>query len=153
MYKLLGVDEVYFMIYGKTLLHSLTHRVHAVPILADYGDEYITWINSKTNNSTQDIKFLKNYWSYQILLNDGEVEQITQQPIKNYLATMLKETKNIKALKSIGLKNEKLIWTPVFLERNINLARDIYYYNLHPNTALKKHLFSPLPNTVDNKDK
>lgn len=141
MYKLLGVDEVYFMIYSKPLLHSLTHRVHVMPILSDYSDEYITWLNAKTNNSTQDINFLKHYWSYQVLINDGEVEQITQQPIKNYLTTMLKETKNVKALKSIGLKNEKLIWTPVFLERSMTLARDIYYYNLHPNTALKKHLF------------
>jgi hypothetical protein len=80
------------------------------------------------------------YWTYQVLINDGEVEQITQQPLENYLATMLKDTKNVLALKSIGLKNEKLIWTPTFLSRTIKLARDIYYYKVHPNIELKKHL-------------
>jgi hypothetical protein len=54
---------------------------------------------------------------------------------------MLKDTKNVEALKKIGLKNEKLIWTPTFLSRTLTLARDIYYYRLHPNIELKKHLF------------
>jgi len=153
LYKMLGVDEIYFIAPSKLMFTALSNRVQLVPVLGDYDATFIQWLDSKTNNSERSLNFLRSYWSYQVLLNDGEVEHLTQQPLDNYLTTLLKDTKNFRALRAVGLKNDALIWTPSFLERNIKLARDIFYYNLHPNIKLKQHLFSSLPNMVDNKDK
>jgi len=146
LYKMLGVDEIYFMAPHKMMFTGLSNRVQLVPVLGDYDATFIQWLDSKTNKSDRGLNFLKSYWSYQVLLNDGEVEHLTQQPLDNYLTSMLRDTKNFRALRSIGLKSDALIWTPSFLERNIKLARDIFYYNLHPNIGLKQHLFSTLPN-------
>lgn len=152
MYKLLGVDEVYLLSRSRLGLVSLLNRT-TIPCMADVNSEFALHLNSLVNTKEYSKNHLSSFWAYQVLINDGEVEQITQQPLENYLATMLKDTKNIAALKAIGLKNEKLIWTPTFLTRTIKLARDIFYYRLHPNIELKKHLFSTYPNSVDNKDK
>ena len=150
MYKELGVDEVYLISCSRLGLVGLLNRT-STPCIADIDAEFTLHLNSLVNKKEYSKQHLSAFWAYQVLINDGEVEQITQQPLENYLATMLKDTKNISALKEIGLKNESLIWTPTFLTRTIKLARDIFYYRLHPNIELKKHLFSTYPNHVDNK--
>jgi hypothetical protein len=146
MYKLLGVDEVYFLTKSGLPFATITNRglvtskEFGLPCLGDRDAEFMVYLNNLVNNNAHSPLHLSYYWNFQVLINNGEVEQITQQPLDNCLVTMLKDTKNVEALKKIGLKNEKLIWTPTFLSRTLTLARDIYYYRLHPNFELKKHL-------------
>ena len=151
MYKLLGVDEIYVITSSGLSFATVTNRANTIPCLCDIDSEFLSYLNKLVNNKEYTKHHLTANWTFQALINDGNVEQITQQPLENGLATMLKETKNIAALRKIGLKNEQLIWTPTFLSRTITLARDIYFYRVHPNIALKKHLFSTYPNGVDNK--
>jgi hypothetical protein len=141
MYKLLGIDEIYFISKSGLKFISLTSRSNILPCIAETGLEFTEHLNKLVNTNQHGSRFLSLYWNYQVLINDGKVEQITQQPLDNYVATMLKETKNIKAVKHLGLKDDTLIWTPSFLQRTIKLARDVYFYRLHPNMLLKKHLF------------
>ena len=141
MYKMLGIDEVYFLTKPGLSFATLINRDAKLPCLADTDLEFLHYLNQKVNNNDRTDAFLSAYWSFQALINDGEVEQITQQPLERALATMLKETKNVQAIKQLGIKDDTLIWTPTFLARTLKFARDIYYYRLHPNIELKKHLF------------
>ena len=125
---------------------SLCHRLTTLGRLSDINREFTAYLNTLVNTNDRDAAFLARFWNYQVLITDGAVEQISQQPLDNYLATMLKETKNVGLIKDLGIKNDSVIWTPTFLSRTINAARDIYYYKLCPNTALKQHLF---PNGID----
>jgi hypothetical protein len=140
LYKLLGVDEVYFLVKSGLSFATLTNRDQGLPCLGDSNAEFLLHLDSLVNNKVHPPLHLTTFWNFQALINDGKVEQITQQPLENYLVTMLKDTKNVKALQKIGLKNEKMIWTPTFLSRTLTLARDVYFYRLHPNIALKEHL-------------
>jgi peroxiredoxin len=140
MYKLLGIDQVYFLTKSGLPYATLTNRDQGLPCLGDYNSEFLVYLDKLVNKTEHPVTHLSSFWTFQALINDGEVEQITQQPLENYLVTMLKDTKNVKALQKIGLKNEKMIWTPTFLARTLTLARDVYFYRVHPNIALKEHL-------------
>jgi peroxiredoxin len=146
VYKTAGVDQVYLMASPGLGFINLCNRPTTLGRLADVNREFNTYLNKLVNTNDRDSAFLGRFWNYQVLITDGQVEQITQQPLDNYVATMLKDTKQYQLLKDLGIKNDNMIWTPTFLSRTINAARDIYYYRLCPNTALRQHLF---PNGVD----
>ena len=148
MYKSFGVDQVYLIVSDGFAFCSACPRYHTLPIIGDVNREFTTYLNKQVNDNSRDASFLMRFWNYQVLITDGTIEHMTQQPLDNYLVTMLKETKNIGLVKDLGLKNDLMIWTPTFLSRTINAARDVYYYKLHPNLELKQHLFSKI---VDNK--
>jgi peroxiredoxin len=146
VYKTAGVDQIYLIANEGIGFISLCHRLTTLGRLSDINREFTAYLNTLVNTNNRDAAFLAKFWNYQVLITDGAVEQISQQPLDNYLATMLKETKNVGLVKDLGIKNDSVIWTPTFLSRTINAARDIYYYKLCPNTALKQHLF---PNGID----
>ena len=141
MYYSIGIDQVYLITTSGLACMGQSSKISTLPVLGDIDQEFTKYLNAQINNNNHNALFLTRFWNYQVLINDGEIEQITQQPLDNYLVTMLKETKNVRLVRDLGLKNDTLIWTPTFLSRTINAARDVYYFRLHPNIALKKHLF------------
>lgn len=139
-YKAQGVDQIYLVASSDIGFTNICNRVSTLSRLGDKNKEFVTHLNSLVNTNSRDGIFLSRFWNYQVLINDGEIEQITQQPLDNYLADFLKTTKKYNVVKDLKLKNDDMIWTPTFLGRTIDLARDMYYYNLYPNTPLKNHL-------------
>ena len=142
MYKALGVDEVYLVTGPKKLALTALTNITSLPCLGDIDGRFAEYLNSQVNDIEYDSKFLSRFWNYQALITDGQVEHITQQPLDNYFKKLLADTKQFDVVKKLGLEHEKLIWTTTFLSRTTTLARQVYYYKLHPNLDLKRHLFA-----------
>lgn len=137
-YQDLGVQETYWLTHTAQGFITMEGRTN-LPILKD-KDGFTPLLNSLVNKNQHSVEFLTKYWAYQVLIHDGEVEHITQQPLENYTVTFLKETKNIKLLREIGIRDDTLVWTPTFLSRTTDHAKNFYFYRLHPNLSLEHHL-------------
>jgi peroxiredoxin len=141
LYKLLGIDQVYFITKNSpwVLLNAGT-RTRTLETLGDVDNNFIRQLAEQQNITSRDVNFLSRYWNFQVLINNGQVERIDQQPIDSYFKQFIQETKRIDILQHLGPKNEHYLWSPTFLKFS-PFNGIVYYWRLHPNTDLKKYLF------------
>jgi hypothetical protein len=164
-YKLLGVDEVYIL--SESLwTHAFLNEHSPLPSLSDIDNNFLTQLQALQNKTHQDIDFLSKNWAFQILINNGQIEQFYDQPTENYLKSMLKDgviksnSKFGHVIREVIMPNEHLIFTPTFLittslipasgiqKEKQDFAKFLYFYRLCPNIKLKQYLLDTCGKTV-----
>jgi hypothetical protein len=153
-YRANGIDEVHIVISnsGKFGLVRLEKLFPNIVTLLDNDLDFVTWIQQQVNKITPDIDALSKYWSYQVLLNNGQVEQFYEQPTENYTRHL------IKAGFKLNLDYQKFFITEgdqVALQRPILTKEEqnylvmngdrctpleFMYFNLCPNIKLNNYL-------------
>lgn len=157
IYKQNGIDEVYLIdsSYGLWSLVRFEKLYPKLIMLADINNQFVEWVSNKVNKTTQTIDDLSKYWSYQVLLNNGEVEQFYEQPTENYIRHLIKagHKPNLKYQKFFITEGDQLALHRPQLSREeqntfghlpIDGARctplEFMYFNLCPNTKLNQYL-------------
>ena len=156
-YKQQGIDEVYLInsCHGLFALARFDKIFPEITMLADTDNQFVKWVSANVNKTTPDLDTLSKYWSYQVLLNNGEVEQFYEQPTENYIRHL------IKAGHKPNLAHQKFFITEgdQFALHRPQLSREeqntfghllfdgarctpleFMYFNLCPNTKLNQYL-------------
>jgi peroxiredoxin len=142
-YKEMGIDEVYAVCtnYGLMPILQYERRFPQLTILCDTDSELINDLQSRLDKDSI------NNWSYQILLNNNELEHFEDQPTSNYFRELMKsnrvEHRVVNALKKYMAQDEQLILnSPVIVKLDNDVLQKLYYFNLWPNKSLQDHLRS-----------
>ena len=159
IYKQQGIDEVYLInsCHGLFVLARSDKLFPQTLMLADTNNKFVEWLSNKVDKTTPTLDTLSKYWSYQVLLNNGEVEKFYEQPTENYVRHV------IKAGFKLNLKHQKFFITegdqvalhrPLLSKEEQNTLGGGYaphpgdrctplefmYFNLCPNTKLNQYL-------------
>jgi len=157
MYKQQGIDEVYLInsSHGLYILAKFDKLFPEITMLADTDNQFVTWISSAVNKTTQTLDNLSRYWSYQVLLNNGNIEQFYEQPTENYIRHLIKAgyKPNLEHQKFFITEGDQFgLHRPHLTREEQNTfghipfdgARctplEFMYFNLCPNTKLNAYL-------------
>lgn len=163
-----GIDEVYLISStgGLYPLARFEKRVPEVVALYDQDREFINYVKNSVNKTTQTLDDLVQYWSYQVLINNGEIEQFYEQPTDNYIKHLvkagfkphkeyqkifLKEGEKVALFRhSLTIIEQKLVGDPAtridypYHECN---PFEFMYFNLCPNKKLNEYLLDTAKQT------
>jgi len=160
-YKELYNIDVYVIVANKlSLAGAIVRRANVT--LYDTNKSFIQYLATKYNK-TLDIDILFHTWNYQVLFNNGEIEQFYEQPTENCMKYVLEHTWRTQPAEFNGwfvwkLKNQQ----PEYLEsdelfhrrrlgtfeNNIKIGKALFYYKLWPNTELDQYLLDTSSNIV-----
>jgi len=161
-YKEYGIDKIclidsYNDLWSLPIIQSFFPQL---TIFLDYDKTLINFLK-KTFLKSQPVEFLINNWRYQLLLNDGKIENFYEQPTENRAEELKKYLMKQKFIKLKKNKNEELLSgfsLPKFLKQSEELIFDsidaigsqsatakltkktIFYYNIWPNLELEEYL-------------
>jgi peroxiredoxin len=159
-YKQHGIDEVYIVNSDSGLYGLARFDTHfpQLPVLSDTNGDFVTWVSELVNKTTPDLDTLSKYWSYQILLNNGQLEQFYEQPTENYIINLIKagfkpskkmqeffikEGEQVALFRANPSAKEQKFVTPdprseyPYHECN---SFELMYFNLYPNKKLNQYL-------------
>lgn len=158
-YKDYGIEKIYIIdsyedLWSIPVLNSFFPEFE---IILDNDKQFISYLKEEFKKQ-QTIEFLSKNWSYQLLLNNCEIEKFYEQPTENRLNDLKKHlmyqhylnsknksdkippfTTDMYYISSNFLKNNEEL---IFNSRNnagIN-RKTIWYYNLWPNLKLENYL-------------
>lgn len=145
-YKHHGIDEVYLInsCDGKLVLTMLESVWPHIPSLYDHDCEFVSVLKQHTGVA-ESVDFLSRYWNYQVLINNGQIEQFYGQPTRDYVKNLCRDGhgKLVMQLGWLAKEDESLtIWKPTArrFENDWNTFGTVHYYKLCPNLALKNYL-------------
>jgi peroxiredoxin len=141
VYKSLGVDQTYLVTEDNKITALWTANFSQdLDVLCDLNNEFVEWLAKQAlhDHGTQ---FLGRYWNYQVLINNGHVEKLYQQPTDNLLKHFVRDTGDIPTAKAIKA-HEQMLFTPLALRKDLNVSAKLFYYRLHPNIELKNYLLN-----------
>ena len=155
-YKDNGIDEVYIVNSDSGLfaLARFDRNFPNLPVLADTDQQFVKWVSESVNKTTPALDKLSRYWNYQVLLNDGKIEQWYEQPTENYVKHVIKAgyKPNIHYQKFfLTESNEVALYRPTLTKQEQNFTDDtkvgdrctpmeFMYFNLCPNVKLNQYL-------------
>jgi peroxiredoxin len=153
-YKANGIDEVYIVTSngGPFALVRYEKMFPEIATLLDEDIEFVSWIKEQVNKTTPDIDTLSKYWSYQVLLNNGQVEQFYEQPTENYVKHVIKAgyKPNLTFQKFFITEGDEVgLHRPTLTREEQNYLimdgdrctpLEFMYFNLCPNTKLNQYL-------------
>lgn len=158
-YKDYGIEKIYIIdsyedLWSIPVLNSFFPEFE---IILDNDKQFVSYLKEEFKKQ-QTIEFLSKNWSYQLLLNNCEIEKFYEQPTENRLNDLKKHlmyqhylnsknksdkippfTTDMYYISSNFLKNNEEL---IFNSRNnagIN-RKTIWYYNLWPNLKLENYL-------------
>ena len=148
-YRELGIDEIYLMpsaASGLFVIAKFEKNHPQIISLYDNDNAFVSLLREQQNKTNFTVNELSKYWSFQALVNNGEIEQFYEQPLEHYVRHI------IKAGHRISLDTHKFFITegdrfaldratlmPFEQERKTPYGH-IYYFNLWPNTKLEQYL-------------
>lgn len=142
MYRQWGVDQVYLVTddqrYNLLALDTLTKNL---PTIGDVNHEFVSQLGQHCNLQHHSPHDLSQYWNYQVLINNGDIEKIYYQPMDDLLKNLVRDTKDIGLAKQIQ-PMERFHLTPFFLKNSQWHTQKVLYYRLHPNIELKNYLLT-----------
>jgi peroxiredoxin len=142
MYQQWGVDQVYLITddqrYNVIAVDTLSQ---GLPVLGDVGHEFVAELGQHCNLQHHLPRDLSQYWNYQALINNGELERVFYQPMDNLVKNLIHDTKDISLARQIQ-NMERFHLTPFFLKNSQWHTQKVLYYRLHPNAELKNYLLS-----------
>jgi len=151
LYKKYQIDQI-FIIDSHNDFWSLAVVNAFFPklkMILDYDKKFISFLKNKFNKK-ESIFFLSKNWSYQLLLNNLNIEQFYEQPtedrIKNIKKWLMKNSKNFisKKLNIELIKN--CLSQPEYLTFNTRSGRSnfhnkiFFYHDIWPNKKLEEYL-------------
>jgi peroxiredoxin len=154
-YRALGIDDVYIVnsADGKFVLARFEYNHPGITALYDEGHYLVNYLRQQQNKQ-QTLDVLSKYWSYQVLVNNGQVERFYEQPTEKYIKNI------VESGYRLNLDNHRLYATQpeeVMLHRPHLMAQEQYfemvnieqkdlitgavlYYKLWPNQPLDEYL-------------
>jgi peroxiredoxin len=142
MYQQWGVDQVYLITddqrYNVIAVNTLSHDL---PVLGDVGHEFVAELGANCGLERHSPRDLSQYWNYQALINNGDLERVFYQPMDNLVKNLIHDTKDISLAKQIH-PLERFHLTPFFLKNSQWHTQKVLYYRLHPNAELKNYLLT-----------
>ena len=114
---------------------------------------FVTYL-SQLLNKTQSINTLASYWTYQVILNNGELEQFYEQPTENQFDNLITAgySELVKNNAYLTKENEHLIFNRPSLnwgrEQTYEVGGKLFYYNVWPNTKLDSYLGVGAPGEI-----
>lgn len=139
VYKSLGVDQTYLITEDNKITALWTANFSQdLDVLCDLDNQFVEWLAQQALHD-HDTKFLARYWNYQVLINNGCVEKLYQQPTDNLLKHFVRDTGDIHTAKAIKA-HEQMLFTPLALRKDLDVSAKLFYYRLHPNSELKNYL-------------
>jgi peroxiredoxin len=87
-----GIDQVYivFSAGGIIPLARADKIFPGITAIADDNRKFVAHIKKSVDKNTQSLDDLAQFWSYQVLLNNGEIEQFYEQPTEDYLKHLVR---------------------------------------------------------------
>jgi peroxiredoxin len=148
-YKQNGIDEVYLInsADGKLVLSIMQSSWPQLPGLYDHDFNFVKELKTYTNNE-ESVEFLSRFWNYQVLINNGSVEQFYAQPTRDYIKNLCRDghIRLVMQLKQwvYGYDENLVIWKPTLRrhEHDWDTFGKFYYYKLCPNKDLKNYLLT-----------
>jgi len=155
-YKQHGVDDVYLInsSAGKFGLVRLEKNHPQITSLYDNNADFVRVLATQLNKKPT-VDILSKYWSYQILVNNGKVEQFYEQPTENYIKHIIDAGYKIdlgnhkffalegdRALHRPSLRVEEQQFEHINIEQKHLITGAIMYFNLWPNNLLYNYLKS-----------
>jgi hypothetical protein len=116
-------------------------------MLHDNDNGFVSYLREQQNKTEYTVDQLSKYWSYQVLLNDGKVEQFYEQPLEKYIKHLINAGHRlfldthkffITEGEHVGLFRPTLI--PSEQDRIKMPNGHLYYFNLWPNKKLEQYL-------------
>ena len=155
LYKKYGIDDVYivYSIGGSFALATYEVNCPGIKCLYDADLSFVTYL-SQLLNKTQSINTLASYWTYQVLLNNGELEQFYEQPTENHFDNLITAgySELVKNNAYLTKENEHLIFNRPSLnfgrEQTYEVGGKLFYYNVWPNTKLDSYLGVGAPGEI-----
>ena len=155
LYKDYGIDDVYivYSLGGFIALAKYDFNCPDIKCLYDNELSFVTYL-SQLLNKTQSINTLASYWTYQVLLNNGELEQFYEQPTENQFDHLIADgySEVVKNNTYLNKKNEHLIFNRPILnfgrEQTYEVGGKLFYYNVWPNTKLDSYLGIGTPGRI-----
>ena len=146
VYRSLGIDQVYLVTEDNKITALWTANFsHHLEVLCDVDNEFVSWLGAHAQLD-HDKQFLARYWNYQVLVENGYVEKLYQQPTENLLKNFVHDTGDISTAKLVK-PHQQMLFTPLALRKDLDVSAKFFYYKLHPNIELKNYLLSQ--NQVD----
>ena len=142
LYKLMGIDQVYLISSTNRFALALLHNV--CPELTALYDVDLAFVNrlgdTRKDANTVDRFKLANFWNYQVLVNNGAIEQLYAQPFT--VAEILKYNDTRFSMSHMGPEfcKDSNLYTPMFLKCVPTITKSLFYSRLHPNLELKRYL-------------
>jgi peroxiredoxin len=89
-YKTQNIDEVYIVNSsdGLFVLAQFDKIYPQIPALYDSNCDFVSYLK-ETQNKQQDLDKLSKYWSYQVLINNGQIEKFYEQPTEKYVKNII----------------------------------------------------------------
>lgn len=155
LYKDYGIDDVYivYSLGGFITLAKYEFNCPDIKCLYDHELSFVTYL-SQLLSKTQSINTLASYWTYQVLLNNGELEQFYEQPTENQFDHLIADgySEVVKNNTYLNKKNEHLIFNRPCLnfgrEQTYEVGGKVFYYNVWPNTKLDSYLGIGTPGRI-----
>ncbi len=142
VYRQWGVDQVYLVTddqrYNVLAIDTFAKQL---PVIGDIDHEFVSELAQHCNLQHHLPRDLSQYWNYQALINNGELERVFYQPMDNLVKNLIHDTKDILLAKQIK-PMERFHLTPFFLKNSQWHTQKVLYYRLHPNTELKNYLLA-----------
>ena len=156
-YKSLGIDEVYIVNSsdGRFVLARFELNHPQITALYDNDKYFVNYLKTIIGK-TQDLDALSKYWSYQVLLNNGKIEQFYEQPTEKYIKNIIDSGYKLHLgnhklyaklpeevmLHRPHLRAEEQNFEMVNIEEKLLVTGAVLYYNLWPNYPLHNYLKS-----------
>ena len=156
-YKSLGIDDVYIVnsIDGLYTLARWDKSYSNITGLYDEDGNLVKWLAKQQQKKT-DIDTLRKYWSYQVLINNGQVEQFYEQPTDHHVKDIIESgyklhlgnhkifavEKEQYAFHRPNLRMEEQRFEQVNIDERNLVTGAVFYYKLWPNYPLHDYLKS-----------
>ena len=147
-YQSLGVDAIVVITssHGRFGLAWIDKINVGLLTLYDSDHSCVEYL-ARIYNKSLPTFHLSKYWSYQVLINDGNIEKFYEQPTENQLKHLINAHVNdVKFLSDNKryLKGSEdafnMTLLPIGPMQKYDVGGRIFYYNLWPNKKLQEYL-------------
>jgi hypothetical protein len=159
-----GIDDVYLVnsAWGKIILARWDKLFPDAVGLYDNDANFVKALTAHIPKQ-QDIDTLSKYWSYQVLLNNGNIEKFYEQPTEKYVKNIVESGFKIHLgnhkffaledddvlLHRPTLRKEEQNFEQINIDDRNLVTGAIMYYKLWPNYPLQDYLVdNPVQTTV-----
>jgi hypothetical protein len=157
VYQSLGIDDVYIINSADGRFVLARFEINYPQLTALYDDDklFVDYLRTKMNKQ-QDLDTLSKYWSYQVLVNNGEIEKFYEQPTEKYIKNIVESGYKLHlgnhgifaklpekvVLNRPYLRPEEQYFEMINIDEKLLVTGAVLYYNLWPNYPLQEYLKS-----------
>jgi peroxiredoxin len=149
-----SVDEIYFVnfTHGNIFLAGYSNRTlfNKIPLLYNDGS-LIEYLRTTTNRTSRDVTFLKTYWNFHAIFDNGKLVFFNDSPIEDTVKAAVKKDpevfkKSRHTHRYITENPNLVLWVPSLLLNSnpvgyeLEALKLLYYNTIWPSTGLDDYL-------------